>query len=146
MKKVLMPIFLFVACSWFSSCELDDDSPNFYFTTLNVVEADVPESFEFGEIYDINVTFLRPNGCTFFEGFDVTKTAETDRDIVVIGSVLTDEDIACTEALEEVAATLRFNVIYTGEYHFRFYAGEDENGNAIFMEYTIPVIAEDPTN
>ncbi len=64
MKKVLMPILLLVACSWFSSCNLDDDSPNFYFTTLNVVEADVPESFEFGETYDIDVTYLRPNGCT----------------------------------------------------------------------------------
>jgi len=139
MKKVLMPLLLFVACSWFSSCDLDDDSPNFYFTTLNVVEADVPESFVFGETYDIDVTYVRPNACTFFEGFDVTRTAETDRDIVVIGSVLTDENRACTEALEEVVATLKFNVIYTEEYHFRFYTGDDENGNATFVEYTIPV-------
>ncbi|NDV42190.1 hypothetical protein [Flagellimonas sediminis] len=146
MKKVLMPLLLFVACSWFSSCDLDDDSPNFYFTTLNVVEADVPESFVFGETYDIDVTYVRPNGCTFFEGFDVTKTAETDRDIVVIGSVLTDENRACTEALEEVVATLKFSVIYTNEYHFRFYTGDDENGNATFVEYTIPVTEEAPTN
>lgn len=146
MKKVLMPILLFVACSWFSSCNLDDDSPNFYFTALNVVEADVPESFEFGKTYDIDVTYLRPNGCTFFEGFDVTKTAETDRDIVAIGSVLTDEDRACTEAIEEVVATLKFSVIYTNEYHFRFYTGDDENGNATFVEYTIPVTEAAPTN
>jgi hypothetical protein len=146
MKKVLMPLLLFVACSWFSSCDLDDDSPNFYFTTLNVVEADVPEAFVFGKTYDIDVTYVRPNGCTFFEGFDVTKTAETDRDIVVIGSVLTDEDRACTEAVEEVVATLKFSVIYTEEYHFRFYTGDDENGNATFVEYTIPVTEEEPTN
>lgn len=139
MKKVLMPVFLFVALALFSSCELDDDSPNFYFTALTVVEADVPESFVYGNTYDINVTYIRPNGCTFFEGFDVTKTAETEREIVVVGSVLTDEDRACTQALEEVVATMKFSVIYTGEYTFKFYTGEDANGNPTYIEYAIPV-------
>lgn len=146
MKKMIVPIFLFVACSWFSSCSLDDESPNFYFTALNVVEADVPESFEFGQTYDINVTYLRPNGCTYFEGFDVTKPAETTRDIVVIGSVLTDNDVACTQAVEEVVATLKFNVIYTSDYTFRFFAGKDGNGNDTYVEYTVPVVSADPTN
>lgn len=142
MKKVLVPLFLFVACSWFSSCDLDDDSPNFYFAALNAVEANVPESFEFGETYDIEVTYERPNGCTFFEGFDVTKTDQTDRDVVVIGSVLTDEERACTQEVTEVVALLKFHVIYTGEYHFRFYAGEDENNDPIYLEYTVPVNPE----
>ncbi|WP_418501993.1 hypothetical protein [Flagellimonas sp.] len=145
MKKVLVPILLFVACSWFSSCDLDDDSPNFYFAALNAVEADVPESFELGKTYDIEVTYERPNGCTFFEGFDVTKTDQTDRDVVVIGSVLTDEENACPQEATEVVATLKFHVIYTGEYHFRFYAGEDENEEPIYLEYTVPVDPE-PTN
>ena len=146
MKKVLMPLILLVACSWFTACEVDDDSPNFYFTALTTVEANVPESFEFGETYDIEVTYLRPNGCTFFEGFDVMQTAETDRDVVVIGFVLTDEDRACTQAVEEVVAILKFNVIYTEEYKFRFYAGDDTDGNATYLEYTIPVAAQASTN
>ncbi len=139
MKKVLMSIMLLVACSWFVSCSSDDDSPNFYFTTLDVIEADMPEFFELGKTYDIDVLYSRPNGCTYFEGFDVIKTTQTGRDIVVIGSVLTGEDIACTQAVEEVIATLRFSVIYTDEYNFRFYTGDDENGNAQFIEYTVPV-------
>ena len=53
MKKVLMPFMLIVACSWFISCEVDDDSPNFYFTALNTIEADVPELFEFCKTSDI---------------------------------------------------------------------------------------------
>ena len=59
-----MPFMLIVACSLFISCEVDDDSPNFYFTALTAVEAEVPESFEVGKTYDIEVTYLRPNGCT----------------------------------------------------------------------------------
>jgi len=146
MKKVLMPFILIMACSLFVSCEVDDDSPNFYFTALNTVEAKMPESFEVGKTYDIEVTYQRPNGCTFFEGFDVSQTAETDRDVVVVGSVLTDEDRACTEAVEEVVATLKFNVIYTKDYVFRFYAGDDDEGNAIYLEYYVPIAEEASTN
>ena len=74
-----------------------------------------------------------------FEGFDVAKTAQTDRDVVVVGSVLTDEDRACTQEITEVVATMQFRVIYTGEYHFRFYAGKDEEDNNVYLEYTVPV-------
>ncbi|WP_090292497.1 hypothetical protein [Flagellimonas zhangzhouensis] len=144
MKKVFMSIMYVVAFSWFVSCSSDDDSPNFYFTTLDVIEADMPEFFELGKTYDIDVLFYRPNGCTYFEGFDVTKTTQTGRDVVVIGSVLTDQDVACTEAIEEVTATLRFSVIYTDEYNFRFYAGDDANGNPQFIEYTVPVEGTNP--
>jgi|SRR5690606_2895275 len=139
MKKVLMPLVLLVACSWLGSCDLDDDTPNFYFTALKTVDVDIPEAFVFGETYDIDVTYQRPDGCTFFEGFDVTKTAQTDRDVVVVGSVLTDEDRACTQAITEVVATMQFRVIYTGEYHFRFYAGQDEEENDLYLEFTVPV-------
>ncbi len=142
MKKVLMPLILLVACSWLGSCDLDDDTPNFYFTALRTVDVDIPEAFVFGETYDIDVTYQRPNGCTYFEGFDVTKTAQTDRDVVVVGSVLTDEERACTQAVTEVVATMQFRVIYTGEYHFRFYAGKDAEDNDIYLEYTVPVDPE----
>ncbi|MDC6362027.1 MULTISPECIES: hypothetical protein [Flavobacteriaceae] len=139
MKKVFVPILVLVACSLFSACNLDDDTPNFYFTTLAAVEAEMPESFELNQTYNIKVTYLRPNGCTFFEGFDVTKLGETDREVVVVGSVLTDDDTACTEAVQEVEATLPFRVIFTGEYNFKFYAGQDANDEAVFLEYTVPV-------
>ncbi len=79
MKKGIVLLFFSLMCTLFYSCDLDDDdAQNFHFTTLTVLEADVPESFELNETYDIEVTYLRPNSCTFFEGFDVTNTAETD--------------------------------------------------------------------
>ncbi|WP_396591130.1 hypothetical protein [Allomuricauda sp. R78024] len=140
MKKGIVLFILFGISLLVTSCDLDDDGQNFHFTTLAGVEANFPDSFELNETYDIEVTYLRPNGCTFFEGFDVAKTGETDRDIVVIGSVFTDNDTACTEAVEEVVATLKFNVIFTGEYHFRLYTGIDENEDAVYVEYTVPVV------
>lgn len=144
MKKVIALFVILGALMTFNSCDLDDDQPNFHFTTLSVVEAQVPDSFVLNEVYDIEVTYIRPDECTFFEGFDVAKTGETDRDVVVIGSVLTDQQF-CAQVIEEVTATFQFNVIFTGEYRFRFYAGQDENDSAVYLEYTVPVEVP-PTN
>ena len=145
-RKLLMLLVFLVAGLWFSSCELDDDTPNFYFTSLATVAVDMPESFELNGTYDIDVTYARPNGCTYFEGFDVVKTGETDREVVVVGSTLTDEELACTQAVEQVVAVMPFKVIFTGEYHFKFYAGKDENDAPIYLEYDVPVIGEATTN
>ncbi|MDC6366430.1 MULTISPECIES: hypothetical protein [Flavobacteriaceae] len=139
MKKIIVPIFAIMACTFFGSCDLESDSPNFHFTTLKVVEAELPESFELNTTYDLQVTYERPNGCTFFEGFDVDKIGQTDRDVAVIGTVLTDENAACTQAIEQVVATLRFQVIFTEDYNFRFYAGQDASENPVYLEYTVPV-------
>ncbi|WP_223826661.1 hypothetical protein [Flagellimonas sp. S3867] len=138
MKKVIALFVLFGMALSISSCDLDDGQ-NFNFTTLRVVEAQMPAFFELNETYDIEVTYQRPNGCTFFEGFDVTKTGDTDRDVVVIGTEILDGNTACTQAIEEVTAILKFNVIFNAEYHFRFYAGNDGEGNATYIEYTVPV-------
>lgn len=138
MKKAILLLLLFGGCMLFNSCGLDDDGQNFHFTTLSITEANVPDSFDLNETYTIEVTYLRPNNCTFFEGFDFSKPGETDRDIVAIGSVLTD-DSACTQVVEEVIATFEFNVIFTDDYHFRFYSGTDANDNPTYVEYTIPV-------
>ncbi len=139
MKKVVLGCLLCFLCVTLNSCDLDDDGQNFHFTTLSVVEASLPESFQLNGTYQIEVTYLRPDSCTFFEGFDVAKPAETERDVTVIGSVFTDDE-ACAQLTEEVTANFEFNVIFTGTYLFRFYTGLDDSGNATFMEYSVPVV------
>ena len=139
MKKVVLGCLFCVLLFSFSSCDLNDDTQNFHFTTLSVVEASLPESFQLNETYTIDVTYLRPDSCTFFEGFDVAIPSETRRNVTVIGSVFTDDN-ACTQLAEEVVASFEFNVIFTGTYTFRFYTGQDDSGNATFIEYTVPVV------
>lgn len=144
MKKAILLFMLISSALLFNGCSLDDGQ-NFHFTTLSVVDANLPEFFELNETYSIEVTYERPNDCTFFEGFDVTQTAQTDRDVVVIGSVLT-EDTACAQVIQEVTATFEFVVLYSGEYNFRFYAGQSASDNSSeFLEFTVPVV-EVPTN
>ncbi|MEM9077845.1 MAG: hypothetical protein AAGC43_12435 [Bacteroidota bacterium] len=141
MKKVVLGCLLCVLFISFSSCDLNDDEQNFHFTTLSVIEANLPESFQLNQTYDIEVTYLRPDSCTFFEGFDVAIVSETERSVSVIGSVFTDDEV-CTQLAEEITGSFRFNVIFTGTYTFRFFTGLDDSGDATFIEYTVPVVED----
>ena len=69
----------------------------------------------------------------------MAKPDETKRNVSVIGSVITGNQV-CTPLAEEVVASFEFNVIFTGTYIFRFYTGQDESGDVTFIEYTVPVV------
>ncbi|QLG45315.1 hypothetical protein [Costertonia aggregata] len=137
MKRIFICCAIFLAL-FLSSCDLDDDTVNFHFTSLQAVSANVPDSFDLNETYEIEVTYLRPDECTFFEGFDVNRTETTTRNVVVIGSVLTDQD-ECAEVSQEITASFRFQVIYPETYLFRFWTGTDENGEERYLEIEVPV-------
>ena len=139
MKGKLL-IFIFAGLLLvFGGCSLEDDEPNFHFTALRITSVDLPESFTFNQTYRIDVTFELPNGCTAYEGFDVTQEDTTVRNVVVIGTVRTDEDIACTQEIVEREAFFNFSVIYNEPYTFKFFQGEDSNGEPQFLEFIVPV-------
>lgn len=122
------------------SCSLDDDQTNFKYTTLKTVSASLPDTFELGRVYDIDVKLLRPDECTFSETFDVNRsfTDSTNiRTVAAIGIVLNEE--GCAEVNEEIEDSFRFEVIYTKPYIFKFYTGENDNGDAEFLEIEVPV-------
>ncbi|PCJ97749.1 MAG: hypothetical protein COA50_04285 [Flavobacteriaceae bacterium] len=131
-------LVVFLTMVTLGSCSLDNDDVNFEFAYLQIVNVEVPESFEFENTYKINVTYLRSDECTFFQRFDVAKTGETTREFVVIGSVLTDEE-QCTEVNQEIETSFDFQVLYSDTYFFKFWTGEDENGNPQFIEVEVPV-------
>lgn len=122
------------------SCSLDDDQTNFKYTTLETVGANLPDTFELGRVYNIDVILLRPNECTFSETFDVRRdfTDSTNiRTVAAIGIVLDEPE--CAEAKDEIHDNFQFEVLYTKPYIFRFYSGMDENGEAEFLEIEVPV-------
>lgn len=137
MKKALVRLCYILILISFYSCSLDGDDENFQFTVLETVTADFPEAFELNGMYNIEVILRRPNGCTFFEGFEANSPALTTRIVSAVGTVLTDQP--CTEAIEEVTATFNFRVDFTDTYLFQFYAGVDQAGNPIFIDYEVPV-------
>jgi len=137
MKKIFVFLAVIMATLQFGSCNIDD-GVNFKFITLQVVAADFPEAFEINQVYTINVIYIRPDSCTYFEGFDFRKTEDTTRDIAVIGSLLTDTD-DCIEIAEKVETSFKFKVLYSEPYLFKLYTGDNQDGEPQYLEIEVPV-------
>ncbi|MCX2718606.1 hypothetical protein [Lentiprolixibacter aurantiacus] len=136
MKQLYVWIGLFLLLG-LSACDLEDDGIKYHFVPLQITSVDVPDSFTLNETYEISATFIRPSNCVFFEGFDVRQLDTTVRNVVVIGSEIDNRE--CTQVVEEVTETFNFLVIYDQTYVFRFWTGEDENGESQYLEVTVPV-------
>lgn len=142
MKKLFSVLLLtIIGLFTFSSCELDDNSPNFHFELLPVDSVSVPESFVMGKTYKIKAYYKRPTDCYLSDGFYYEKDLNT-RTFALQSKVLDRGD--CTpindQTLEE--SSFNFFVNSNGSYKFKFYNGEDEDGNNTFLEYNIPVVPE----
>ncbi|WP_411029456.1 hypothetical protein [Spongiimicrobium sp. 3-5] len=142
MKRILLFALVVLTLFAFSSCNLDDDGPNFNFVALRVLSAEVPDAFDLNETHKITVTYSLPDGCTTFRGFEIDNPDTTTRNVVVIGSQRTD--LVCTQLTDTVEASFDFTVLFSDTYLFRFWTGEDENGEQQYLEIEVPV--NDPTN
>lgn len=138
MKRLLFYLVILLTTIITGSCSLDNDDVNFEFAYLQIVDVEVPESFILDDIYQIKVTYLRSDECTFFQKFDVFQVDQTTREVVVIGSILTDQE-QCAEVNQEIETSFDFQVLYSGTYLFKFWTGEDDNGDPQFIEIRVPV-------
>lgn len=120
-----------------NSCSIGEDPPNFIFVPLRTENVEFPPSFRLGETYNIPVTFSLPDGCHFFEGFDIAAEDTYTRTIVAVGSRIENTETACTTAVELRTVSFEFTVYYTETYTFRFWTGDDGNGNATYLEYEV---------
>ena len=84
------------------------------------------------------MTYSIPDGCTQYEGFDVTKEDITVRNVVAVGVAMTDL-VSCTQVVTQEEASFNFIVKYDQPYTFRFYQGENSEGEPEFLELVVPV-------
>jgi len=120
-----------------NSCSLDDGS-NFYFLPLQIVSAELPDSFNLNETYQIRVQYNQPDACTAFAGLEVVDMDTTVRNVAVVGTKRTDQDV-CAEIVTERTTTFNFIVNYSQSYTFRFWQGENEDGEPMYLEVEVPV-------
>ena len=123
----------------FASCSFDDDSTSFSFEVLPVESVDIPDEFELGETYPITVSYLRPSTCHGFKEFYYLKE-NNERTVAPITYVFDNNDC---ETLEDnlVEATFNFIVTSNGSYIFKFWQGEDTDGETQYLIIEVPVIA-----
>ncbi|SDR76780.1 hypothetical protein SAMN04515667_0601 [Formosa sp. Hel1_31_208] len=136
MKKIFLVCFLTFSLL---SCSVDDETPNFYYEILPIETVDIPDSFVFGSVNEISVSYFRPTGCHVFNNF-YYEINENERTVAVVTAVFQEQSCDTFEPeSEEVVVSFNFQVTSTDTYTFRFWQGEDDNGNDTYYIVEVPV-------
>ncbi|WP_117880122.1 hypothetical protein [Aureibaculum luteum] len=134
-KKVLLTFLVAVTLV---SCSLNDDNDtNLVLKTLPIKSYVVPDEFELGMSYTIKVEYDLPDACHSF--YDLYyKQVDTTREIAIVSIV--DENDQCTDVPVTMEYEFVVNVEQSEDYTFRFWKGEDSDGNDTFEDVVVPLI------
>jgi hypothetical protein len=136
-------ITLFMAVSLLYGCSDDDDNDHdYHLEYVNVTSADLPDEFIYGNTYRINVTIELPNSCYYFYNQYDYFYEGNSRLIYPIGHV--DDGVACTPNITETTFSIPVQALQNETYIFKFYQGEDADGQDLFLTIEVPVI-QDPS-
>jgi hypothetical protein len=133
MKKI---ISLLALVFLFNSCALDD-GPNYTYELRPIVSVDIPSEFTLGETYTITMRYNRPTTCHFFNNIYYDKNLNVRT--IAVETAAQDRNNCEPTPNDLTECSFNFLVTSNGSYIFKFYQGEDEQGNDIFLEYEIPV-------
>lgn len=119
----------------------DDNRINFHVEFIPVQSVELPEFMAPGYTYPIKVKFVRPSDCHYFDGFFYQPNGPVR---VVAVQTIYIEDASCaplaTDAPEEQSFNVQCPSNYQYDYYlFKFYIGEDQQGNQLFLEQQVPV-------
>jgi hypothetical protein len=130
-KLILLLSLLFVL----NSCDKDETS--YSVVALPVESVVIPSAFDLGETYAITMKYYRPTNCHSDYGIFYDK--DLNIRTCAVKNVLENRN-NCSEIQNVlVEETFNFYVTNTGNYIFKFWTGEDANGNDTFLEYDVPV-------
>ena len=129
---VIFAVLLTVSCS-------DDDSYEYHYELLPIEEALVPEVFELGKVYDLIVKYNVPDDC--YINSDILYEYDDDaRNVAVISLVIESSSCEVIDIEEELI--FKVHALQESPYIFRFWQGDDDNGEPIYLTIEVPVINE----
>lgn len=133
---------IIVLCLMFviSSCEISDDGLRVTYEAIPIDSVQMPQTFTFGEQYDIPVYYDKPTSCHVFEGFNVDAMLN-ERTITVVNARLDAGD--CLDENQQEVQFLRFTAASNGTYVFRFLTDQDVNLDGTgpdYLEFEVQVI------
>ena len=134
MRKIIVYLSLILAFS----CSLNDDAQDYHFEILPVESVIIPNEFVLGEVYEITLTYIRPSNCHAFN--DIYYARELNERTVAIIAIVFTNNGNCEEIEDELEATLSFKPTNNGSYVFKFWQGEDGNGEDQYLIVEVPVI------
>lgn len=132
MKKIALILTIFITVLSCSS----DNSPNFAYELLPVEQAVVPAEMVVDQEYEIQVSYIQPTDCHAFSDFYYEVDGDT-RTIAIVSVYSTSGN--CTSQVPDniVERSFTFKPLQATTYTFRFWNGEDENGQDIYTEYQV---------
>ncbi|MCF6297601.1 MAG: hypothetical protein L3J08_06410 [Flavobacteriaceae bacterium] len=132
MKKMFFVLFTFailVSCS-------NDDASIYHYELLPIEDVIVPKQFENGKIYNIIVKYIQPDDC-YIHSDVLYEYNDDERNIAVISTVLDDK--ACNSTEFESEISFKVHALQTSKYIFKFWQGDDDKGNPIYLIKEVPV-------
>jgi len=127
---VIFSFIIFVSCS-------NDDGPTYHYELLAVEDVDLPDEFEYGKVYNVSLKYILPDDC--YISSDVLYEYDLDmRNVAVISTVLDDKD--CFPVDFEDNISFKVKALQTETYVFKFWQGEDEQGEPIYLIKEVPVV------
>lgn len=141
MKRFLM---LFAGLSsllvTMASCSVDaDPKVNFHIDFVAADSVAVPSYFRRGQTYPITMYYKRPDDCHFDNGFYSARSG--DIFTVAVQNIVLN-NTTCNPVQSTVSDIASFNfqcpLEQTQSYTFKFYKGENADGQQQFIEVTVP--------
>lgn len=137
----------------FYSCNNDDLGTRLNYSIAEITGAELPESFDSGEIYNIDVHYELANPCHNFVSFNFNEfeDPESESTYVIEVAAITSYDANLTECTQEgelsgtsTIQNISFNNMNYSTYRFKFLTGFGENEVGEFLIIDVPM--EDAEN
>lgn len=144
MKKLAL---LFVLALTLSSCSLEDDGPGVKYQYAKVIDAGLPDSFEKGKTYQLEITYLLPSACHSPLGLEAKRgsfTGEERRDIYIVGVTSVNADLTeCTIESEDLEREKTLTIVIDEDEPYTFYLwdGLDDEDENQYITVEVPVVA-----
>ncbi|UZO82032.1 hypothetical protein NBT05_06065 [Aquimarina sp. ERC-38] len=141
MKKCIL--LLLLLCSiFFFNCSDSDDETQFFFERVPIESVELPEQLIRDKEVTLKVLYQRPSDCHSFNNFDY-ETNANQRTVTVI-NIVVESDSICKGLSEKDIVELPLNFVAGNEnsYVFKFWIGQNEEGEDTFETIEIPVVKE----
>lgn len=132
---------ILTACLTAVSCLDDETVQNVVYQKKAITEVQILEVRHPHEETEIETFYIRNSDCETFFNFEYTVSGN-ERIIVMMTSTVEKE--GCKDMNSETSQTLKFRPNNSGTYIFKFWTGDDDAGNPVYLEQEV-IIPEKET-
>ena len=137
MRKLILALtisLIFVSCS----NQNDEVIPDFQQSFIPIDRTIVPETFTLNQATTVSVFFTLPSNCHVSPRIFIGPEGGNSRLVSVTTNELINTN--CTQETRDLQLDIPLFITETRDYTFRFWTGQDANGEDIFDEVIVPVV------